>query len=146
MKKIKLSIIILFFSIQAVLAQRMEADKITGYWLNAEKDAKIQIYKYNSRYFGKIVWVKNMYEKDGVTIRTDLKNPDKEARSKSFINLVILTNLKYDDGEWIGGKIYDPKSGKTYSCTVNVNSGAIKIRGYIGVSMFGRTTVWEKAG
>jgi len=141
MKKIAFILIALLISTK-MFAQ---ADKVVGVWLNEEKDAKVEIYKTGDKYFGKIVWGKNIYEPDGKTERTDIKNPDPKLRSRSLVNLVILTNFKYDDGEWEGGKIYDPKSGKTYSCVMRFKGNTLEIKGYIGITLLGRTTVWTRS-
>ena len=84
--------------------------------------------------------------KDGKP-RTDDKNPKEKLRSRSLINLPILRGFTkkneetYDDGE-----IYDPKNGKTYSCIITYrNARELGIRGYIGISMIGRTTTWKRA-
>lgn len=143
MKRIALLLITLLFSTHVLLAQ----DKILGNWLSEEKDGRIEIYKTGDKYFGKLVWGKDLVEADGKTPRkdrTDTKNGDPKLRSRPLLGLVLLTNFTYDDGEWSGGKIYDPKSGKTYSCTMKLKGDKLEIRGYVGVSMFGRTTVWTR--
>ena len=43
---------------------------------------------------------------------------------------------------WGNGRIYDPNKGKTYSCKAKLKGNELHIRGFIGVSVFGRTTVW----
>jgi uncharacterized protein (DUF2147 family) len=138
---------IAFILIALLMTTKMfaQADKVVGVWLNEEKDAKVEIYKTGEKYFGKIVWGKNIYEPDGKTARTDIKNPDAKLRSRSLVNLVILTNFKYDDGEWNGGKIYDPKSGKTYSCIMRFKGNTLEIKGYVGITLLGRTTVWTRS-
>ncbi|WP_343692696.1 DUF2147 domain-containing protein [Chitinophaga sp.] len=143
MKRIAFLLITLLFSTQVLLAQ----DKILGNWLSEEKDGRIEIYKTGDKYFGKLVWGRDLMEADGKTPRkdrTDVKNSDPKLRSRPLLGLVLLTNFTYDDGEWNGGKIYDPKSGKTYSCTMKLKGDKLEIRGYVGVSMFGRTTVWTR--
>lgn len=125
------------------LAQR--ADAIIGNWLNEEKDAKVQIYRNGDKYFGKLVWIANAFEADGKTPRKDSKNTDPKLKERGLLHLVILTGFKYNDGEWTDGKIYDPKSGKTYSSKMKLNGSRLDIRGYVGLSMFGRTTTWTKA-
>jgi len=143
MKRIAFMLMILLFTTGKMFAQN--ADKVLGVWLNAEKDAKVEIYKTGDKYFGKIVWGKNIYEPDGKTARTDLKNPDPKLRSRSLVNLVILTNFTYDDGDWEGGKIYDPKSGKTYSCIMRFKGDNLEIKGYVGITLLGRTTTWTRS-
>lgn len=143
MKNVLLTLLLLTGIPALCIAQ--QADAVVGTWLNEEKDAKVQIYKSGDKYFGKLVWMQNALEDDGKTPRKDSKNTDPKLRSRGLQNLVILTNFEYDDGEWTDGKIYDPKSGKTYSSKMKLNGRQLSIRGYVGVSMFGRTTVWTKA-
>lgn len=143
MKRIAFLLITLLFSTQVLFAQ----DKILGNWLSEEKDGRIEIYKTGEKYFGKLVWGRDLMEADGKTPRkdrTDAKNSDPALRSRPILGLVLLTNFTYADGEWSGGKIYDPKSGKTYSCTMKLKGDKLEIRGYVGLSMFGRTTVWTR--
>jgi uncharacterized protein (DUF2147 family) len=143
MKKLTLLFFMLLVATGSIFAQAA-GDKILGTWLNEEKDGKIEIYKSGSKYFGKLVWGKNMYEPDGSS-RTDIKNPDPKLRTRKLQDLVLLTNFTFDDGEWEGGKIYDPKSGKTYSCVMRFKGSVLQIKGYIGITLIGRTTVWTKA-
>jgi uncharacterized protein (DUF2147 family) len=143
MKKLTLLFFMLLVVTGSIFAQNA-GDKILGTWLNEEKDGKIEIYKSGSKYFGKLVWGKNMYEPDGSS-RTDIKNPDPKLRTRKLQDLVLLTNFTFDDGEWEGGKIYDPKSGKTYSCVMRFKGSVLQIKGYIGITLIGRTTVWTKA-
>ena len=58
----------------------------------------------------------------------------------------ILTGLTKDGNEWSGGKILDPKNGKEYKCYLQLlDHNTLKLRGYIGISMFGRTAIWKRA-
>lgn len=72
---------------------------------------------------------------------------DGERKDQPVIGMVILWGLTRDGKEWSGGKILDPDNGKTYRCLVEpVEGGAkLKVRGYIGISLLGRTQVWVKA-
>jgi uncharacterized protein (DUF2147 family) len=48
-------------------------------------------------------------------------------------------------GTWENGEIYDPKSGKTYSCVMKLESAdKLSIRGYMGISLIGRSEVWTR--
>lgn len=138
-----LSIYLLMISFLFTHAQNN--DKIIGVWINEEKDGQIEIYKLGNKYFGKIVDGKDLYELDGKTLRKDTKNPDPKLKTRALLNAVILTDFVFTDGEWSDGKIYDPKSGKTYSSTMKLKGAKLELRGYVGVSLFGRTTVWERA-
>ena len=57
-----------------------------------------------------------------------------------------MKDLEYDgDDEWEDGTIYDSDSGKTYSCSMEIDkNGVLGIRGYIGFSLIGQTTEWTK--
>ncbi len=88
---------------------------------------------------------RELYESDGKTLRKDEKNPDPGLKNRNLKDLVLLTNFMYDDGVYTDGKIYDPKTGKTYSCKMTVDGDKLSIRGYVGISLFGRTTVWTRS-
>jgi uncharacterized protein (DUF2147 family) len=122
-----------------------KADDIIGVWLTSGREpAKIQVYKSGKKFYGKIIWLKNPAENGKQ--RVDGNNPDKEKRNHPIIGLVILTAFKFDgDGEWKGGDIYDPESGKTYSSYMYLKDrNTLKVRGYVGVSLFGRTETWTR--
>jgi len=134
----------LIFLCSFLHARGQSADAITGIWLSADKDAKVEIYKSGTRYNGKIAWIKNVNEADG-TPRRDKYNPDTKLRQRRIAGLEILTGFSYNDGEWTGGKIYDPKSGKTYSSKMKLKGNRLDIRGYVGAPLFGRTTEWTRS-
>lgn len=116
-----------------------KSDAILGEWINEKKDAKFQIFKQDDKYFGKIIWGTGDQKKD-------TKNPDSKLRNREVIGLVILNNFVFDgDDTWEDGTIYDPREGKTYSCKITQKGkDKINVRGFVGISMFGRTEVWTK--
>lgn len=136
--------IILSFLILPSFAQVMPGDKIVGEWLNEEKDSKIEIYKTGNLYYGKLVWGNSIYESDGQSYQKDVRNPDDKLKSRQLLNMVILHHFEYKDDIWDDGKIYDPKSGKTYHCIMKLRNDKLEIRGYVGISLLGRTTYWER--
>ena len=123
-----------------------QVDKIEGFWFNDKKDAKIQIFKAkDGKFYGKIVWLKDPL-KNGKP-KTDEKNPKDPLKKQPLVELVILKGFELDGGNtYEDGTIYDPENGKTYDCKMTYKGKTLAIRGYIGLSMFGRTTVWERAG
>lgn len=119
------------------------ADDVIGTWLTNRGKAKIQIYKSGNKYYGKIVWLREP-NRDGKP-KLDSKNPDAKLRNTPVVGLLMLKDFIYDDGEWTGGDIYDPESGKTYSCKMSMpDKNTLRVRGYIGISLFGRTEVWTR--
>jgi uncharacterized protein (DUF2147 family) len=117
-------------------------DAIIGKWLNPSGEDQIWIYKVGDKYFGKLGWIKIPNE-DGHP-KMDKNNPDPALRTRPDLNLELLKNFVFDGKTYEDGTIYDPKSGKTYSCKMTLVGNTLKIRGYIGISLFGRTEVWTK--
>ena len=79
--------------------------------------------------------------------RRDDKNPDPKLRGRKLLGARIMWGFKPDNDEktkWVDGKIYDPDNGETYKCKVRLEDGKLRIRGYVGISWFGRTTVWTR--
>lgn len=75
----------------------------------------------------------------------DENNPDAALRGRSLCELEIGQGFKREDESHAsGGRLYDPKSGKTYSGTMVAEGDKLKLRGYIGVAMFGRTETWKR--
>lgn len=126
------------------LVTNVSAQGITGLWYNNVKDAKIEIYKArNGKYYGKIVWLK-FPERDGKP-KLDIQNDDETMRTRPIMGLVILTGFVKDGKIYDDGNIYDPKSGNTYSCKITPEgSDKLHIRGYTGISLIGRTTIWTR--
>lgn len=139
----KLTFILLFAAISfAGLAQNKDA--ILGKWINSSGEAHVEITKKGDKYFGKIVWVKDPKDEKGNN-KTDVKNPDESLKSRPILGLEILKNFVYEDGKWTDGKIYDPKSGKTYSCNMTMKGNdVLNMRGYIGISLIGRSETWKR--
>jgi uncharacterized protein (DUF2147 family) len=121
-----------------------QADQIEGLWYNQEKTAKVRIYKAkNNKFYGKIEWLKEPVI-NGKT-RTDEKNPDKAKRAEPLLGLQVLKGFeKNGEDEYAEGTIYDPKNGKTYSCQIKYKVNTLDVRGYVGISLIGRTTVWSR--
>lgn len=121
--------------------------QIEGVWLNEEKDAKIEIYQGKDKlYYGKIIWLKNPKDDNGQA-KVDKKNPDKSKRNQALLGSLILKGFKKDtENSMSDGTIYDPKSGKTYDCNIKLEkNNTLSIRGYVGISLIGRTTKWTRS-
>lgn len=127
------------------LAQSYNRDDILGIWLNEEKDAKVEIIRTDGKYYGKIVWLKEPNEDNGLP-KIDDENPDKSLQNRPIMGLEILKGFTFYGGDtWEDGTIYDPKNGKTYKCIITIKSHELlHIRGYIGRAWMGlgRTTEW----
>ena len=143
MKKIISIICIIFFSTSSF---SQEEKNILGYWLNEEKDAKIQIFEEKNILVGKIVWLKEPKDEFNKW-KLDKENPNEKLRNRKILGLQIINNLNWDSNkrEWRGGEIYDAREGDTYSLYAKIKeNGDLSLRGYIGFSLFGKTTTWTK--
>ena len=136
---------LLFFCSIFVTAQNKinQPDAILGTWLTGSGKGKVNIYKNGDVFFGKIVWLKNPTYEDGKQ-KVDKNNPDESKRNSPLMGLNMLKEFKYDkNNKWINGKIYDPENGKEYSCTITLREEKLMdVRGYIGISLIGRTDTW----
>ncbi|MFH1160803.1 MAG: DUF2147 domain-containing protein [bacterium] len=135
---------LILWSGSASFAQTYKADDIIGTWLNQEGTAQVEVFKISGKYYGKIVWLETPNDSITGKPRTDKENPDEGLRHVPLLGLVNLKGFVFDgEDEWKDGNIYDPKNGKTYSCYMKFETPVkLKIRGYIGISLLGRTTYW----
>jgi len=141
----KKSIALVFLMLLCALshAQAPGPDALLGTWLTASGKAKVQIYNEGKKYNGKIVWLLNPTYEDG-KVKVDKNNPDKAKQAVPLLGLNMLKGFEFDDDEWEDGTIYDPENGKTYSCTIKFRDGKLDLRGFIGISLIGRTQTWFK--
>ena len=148
-----LSIPVLFAALSAAPLAGGDGDDILGFWFTDGADSKVEIYKCGDTYCGKIVDLKEkVYPADderGMAGQTKVNrnHPDPSQQNQPLIGLDIMEGFIFNGKIWSGGTIYDPKNGKTYKCKAEfAEDGAkLKVRGYIGISLLGRTTVWERA-
>lgn len=117
--------------------------QIAGTWLSGDGDGWIEITQVGGGLSGVI---KGSPNADDGRPDSDEKNPDPALRDRPLTGLELFDGFAYDgDGRWTGGTIYDPNSGKTYRCIITwVDDDTLKVRGYIGVPMLGRTETWKR--
>jgi uncharacterized protein (DUF2147 family) len=104
----------------------------------------VRIWEEGGKLFGK---VESLILQPGEDPAPKCTKCEGERKDKPVIGMVILWDLTKDGSEWSGGKILDPDNGKTYRCYVEpVEGGAkLKVRGYIGFALLGRTQYWLRA-
>lgn len=118
-----------------------------GTWTNSEKKATFEIYSCgNNKLCGKIVSLAVPNDPKTGKPKTDVVNPDPKLRSQPRLGLVFMKDFEPDgDNKWDNGKIYDPENGKTYSCYMKVlSANTMEVKGYIGISMLGRSQTWTR--
>lgn len=135
----------LLFNI-ALYAQQKDA--IIGNWKNGEGTGVINIYKTTSNHYaGKIVWLKEPIDPETGKPKLDKRNPEESKRTAPTLGLVNMSGFSYNEEDkiWENGTIYDPKTGKEYSCKIELkDKNTLEVRGYIGISLFGRTDTWTR--
>lgn len=120
-------------------------DRILGNWYTTDKGAIVQIYECSGKLCGKITWLREPNDEHGKP-KTDIHNPDASHHNDPALGMNMLSGFnKTGDNVWEDGKIYDPKSGKTYSCKMTLDGDNLEVRGFIGFSLFGRTEHWTRA-
>ncbi len=153
MRRKSIGILLLFILLSATATSyAAQGDDILGVWNNEEKDGKIEIYKCDGKYCGKIVWAKEPNypagSKEGTpgTPRLDHLNPDAAKRSRPILGLQIVKDFIFvGEDVWKGGTVYDPKSGNTYRGKIRIVSpNELDLRGFVGIPLFGRTTTWTR--
>ena len=132
-------------------------DAIVGLWMTdpdaAGGAARVEIRREGTSYSGRIIWLAEPLYSTGEgpqwegREKVDRENPDPSLQDRPIIGLEILRGFHYEGGgKWSGGTIYDPNNGKTYKCWMKLKDGKLKLRGYIGFSMLGRTSYWTRVG
>ena len=133
-----ITVCILFIN-YSCFSQTKNGDDIIGKYMTENNEGMVEITKRDSKYYGKLVWNKT-------ADKLDINNPDKTQHTVLIRGKELLKDFDYNgSGTWHNGTIYDPKNGKTYSCKVTRDEkGNLNVRGFIGVSLIGRTSYWIK--
>jgi uncharacterized protein (DUF2147 family) len=77
--------------------------------------------------------------------RKDIHNKNPKLRDRSVVGIVLMWNLRYDDGEYVDGYVYNPEDGGTYRVKTELSgTESLKVRGYLGISLFGETKKWMR--
>lgn len=137
MKKLLATFVFSLFSV-------MSFAQIEGKWKTIDDETKqaksiVEIYKKSDgKYYGK---VSQLLIKPTNPNCTGCKD---DRKGKPILGLEIIRGLEKDGDEFTDGTITDPKTGKTYKCTITKSGDKLNVRGYMGVSLLGRTQVWQK--
>ncbi len=69
---------------------------------------------------------------------------DGTRKNQPITGMTILWGMRRDGDEYTGGEIIDPDNGNIYRCKIRVSDNTLDVRGYIGISLFGRTQTWVR--
>lgn len=122
----------------------MSFAQIEGKWKTIDDETNqaksiVEIYKKSDgKYYGKIS-----------QLLTKTANPTcvackDDRKGKPLVGLEIIRGLVKDGDEFTNGTVTDPKTGKSYKCTITRNGDKLNVRGYVGFSLLGRTQTWHK--
>jgi uncharacterized protein (DUF2147 family) len=141
-KMVMMALLSIFFTLNT-FAQ--DADKLLGLWESGNGKARVKVEKIGSKYYGKIVWLREPTDPETKQPKVDKNNPDASMRSVPLKGYRMLKDFTFANNEWSGGTIYDPESGSTYSCVIKAkDDNTLDIRGFVGVKALGRTDIWKR--
>lgn len=143
--KLFLSFLVTVFTAHLVWAQ----NTFVGQWKTIDDETQkvksiVELYETNGTLNGKILKV---FYQPNEEQHTNCEKCPGDKKDKPILGMEFLTGLKKDsDTKWSGGDIMDPKNGKVYSCKIELieNGQKLKVRGFIGFSLLGRTQIWER--
>ena len=130
--------LLIYFSLS-----QFQPTSVEGLWITQDDESgkqksEVLIYKDNGKLYGKIVRL--LLPEDQGKICVNCEGKDK---GKPIAGLVIVNNLIWEGESWEDGTILDPKSGKLYDCFITLeDNNNLKVRGFLGFSIFGRTQNW----
>jgi uncharacterized protein (DUF2147 family) len=131
----------------SLFAQAKLSEAILGTWQTGSGNARVEIIKNGPSFQGKIVWLVEPIEPTTGKPKTDTKHPDASNHNRPLLGLTNLWGFQYNEhnNSWENGHIYDPKNGKEYKSIITLkDKNTLQVRGYIGISLIGRTDVWTK--
>jgi uncharacterized protein (DUF2147 family) len=127
-------------------------NRVTGTWKTADGRALIEMYYCGAKICGRVAWLREPCfpadDREGMagTPRTDRYNPDPEKRNRRVIGLQIMEGFtRNGDNRWDHGTIYDADTGRTYRSRLTlVDPNRLELHGYIGIPLFGRSSIWTR--
>ena len=148
----KRSIVLISFILAASSIFGGDGDDFLGLWNTPDNESKIEIFKCGGKYCGRIAELKEPSytadDKEGIPgqPKLDRKNPNPDLRIRPLLGLLLMKGFIYSGGNiWEGGMIYNPDNGKSYKCKLTLSApNRLEVRGFIGFSFFGRTSVWNR--
>jgi uncharacterized protein (DUF2147 family) len=130
---------LLFFSIT------MNSQSIVGKWKTiddetGEAKSIVELFLKSGKMYAKVVEVLDIANKNSLCQKCS-----GEDKNKPILGLTIIKGLSKEGAEYTSGEILDPKNGKLYKCAISLESkDKLKVRGYIGFSLLGRTQYWHR--
>ena len=132
---------VLLFTILIIF--EIKSQSIIGIWetiddITGKAKSHVEIYEKSGKIYGKVIKLL-----PGATVTT-CNNCPAEKNGKSLIGMDILWEFRPYKDYWSYGQVVDPKNGKIYSGNIWLEGDNLKLRGYIGISLIGRSQIWHK--
>ena len=124
---------VLAVSLGEMVQSQPTADRIIGIYQSSKKDGKITIYKKGNAYFGKSVWAN----------ASGNVKPAQSVGCRESVGKILFSDFIYRDDAYLG-KFIDPRSGNAFRCKITTDGNLLKIRVYVGISLFGKTECFER--
>jgi uncharacterized protein (DUF2147 family) len=135
----------------AAHADTQAGQSILGTWLVEDGEATVGIDRCGDAFCGRITWLKEPLfppDDDGGMAgrpKIDRNNPSIVRRADPVLGKSILSGLRFNGAAWESGQLYDPETGRTYTCSATLTAAdRLTIRGYVGWRFLGRTEVWTR--
>lgn len=119
-----------------------------GRWQTLDVDTgtpsgQIEIVQSGDELIGRVV---RIYPKPGDPPDPVCKKCEGPEKDQRVMGMIVMKGFKRDGDEWDGGTILDPRTGNVYSSELRLDEGGrkLKVRGYIGISLLGRTQTWDR--
>lgn len=141
MNKSTMCVLTLLFS----LVFYAQNKNIIGKWNTIHEEtgkiiSVVEIYEMNNKIYGKVCEISNPKSRNLLC-----KNCLGEDKDKPILGMTVIKGLQKNENEYSDGEILDPNSGNLYQCYISlIHPDKLKVRGYIGISLFGRTQYWER--
>jgi uncharacterized protein (DUF2147 family) len=132
--------------LSAASARADDPSSAVGFWVTQDHGGVINIVPCDAGLCGYIVGLRTDHPAGALV--SDVHNPDPAKRNEPICGLHLMGDLKAVKGsaaKWDGGWVYDPESGSTYKAEMQLSGpNVLKLRGYLGITLFGRTETWKR--
>jgi uncharacterized protein (DUF2147 family) len=122
----------------ALAKERLGEEVIVGEWWTEDRDGRVRFFKTDSgTYSGELVWMKDP--------RADTENDDPALRARPVVGILLIWELRFEDGEYVDGYVYNPEDGNTFRVEARaIDPDSMEVRGYFGISLLGQSQVWTR--
>lgn len=120
---------------------------ILGRWIPPEEDSVVEIYRCGEHFCGRIAALERPLNEQGQP-RVDINNRDESLKGRPLLGMELLRGfVQKGPSDFRDGQIYNPRDGKLYKAVLTLlENGALRVRGYVGVPLLGKTQLWTREG